>query len=181
MCYPSFRLSFFIELIQIFVTINTLNFIFSVPIAMVNSILPLLVATLFATSASSVPVFTTSLRARALLGSSFGVPGRDYTFDYVVVGGGMAGLTLAARLAEDRSLLVGVVEAGTFYEISNGNYSEIPGLDIQNVGKDVNDWHPGNDWGFVTTPQSALLNVTAHYPRGKMLGGSSARNYMTCK
>ncbi|KAF2994040.1 hypothetical protein E8E13_000450 [Curvularia kusanoi] len=91
----------------------------------------------------------------------------------------MAGLTLAARLAENRSISVGVVEAGTFYEISNGNFSEIPGLDIQNVGKDVDDWHPGNDWGFVTTPQSALLNVTAHYPRGKMLGGSSARNYMT--
>lgn len=148
---------------------------------MTKSILSLLAATLFAGTAFSVPISTANLRARALLGSSFGVPGRNYTLDYVVVGGGMAGLTLAARLAEDRSSLVAVIEAGTFYEISNGNYSEVPGLDIHNAGKDVDDWHAGNDWGFVTAPQSALLNVTAHFPQGKMLGGGSARNYMTCK
>ncbi|KAF2258968.1 oxidoreductase [Lojkania enalia] len=128
---------------------------------------------------NAAPVTHPNLHERALLGSSFGVPGQNYTLDYVVVGGGNAGLAVAARLAEDPSLLVGVVEAGTFYELSNGNFSQIPGLDIQNVGKADDDWQPGNDWGFVTEPQTAILDATAHYPRGKMLGGSSARNYMT--
>lgn len=156
------------------------------------------------------PIFKPLGGGGSLLGTSFGVPGQNRTFDYVVVGGGMAGLALASRLAEDSSVTIGVVEAGTFYELSNGNNSEIPGLDIQNVGKDKDDWHPGNDWGFITTPQQAselchshpkglfmdvpskkdcansscnvkaLLGVEAHYPRGKMFGGSSARNYLTC-
>lgn len=72
----------------------------------------------------------------------------------------MAGLNVAARLAENPSLTIGVVEAGTFYELSNGNNSEIPGLDIQNAGKDVDDWNPGNDWGFVTAPQEVRESIT---------------------
>lgn len=63
---------------------------------------------------------------------------------------------MAAKLAEDLTLTIGVVEAGTFYELSNGNNSQIPGLDIQNAGKDVDDWQPGNDWGFVTAPQEVV-------------------------
>ena len=89
-----------------------------------------------------------------LLGSSFGVPGQNYTFDYLVLGGGQAGLTMAARLSENPSLLVGVVEAGSFYEITNGNISQIPAMDTYYAGKAVDDWQPGIDWGFITTPQA---------------------------
>jgi choline dehydrogenase len=46
------------------------------------------------------------------LGNSFGVPGKNASYDYVVVGGGTAGLTIAARLAEDSNTTVAVVEAG---------------------------------------------------------------------
>lgn len=60
---------------------------------------------------------------RYLLGSTFGVRG-NATYDYVLVGGGTAGLTIATRLAEKGTVVV--VEAGSFYEISNGNYSQIP-------------------------------------------------------
>lgn len=48
------------------------------------------------------------------------------TYDYVIVGGGTAGLVLARRLAANFSLTVAVIEAGGFYELDNGNFSEIP-------------------------------------------------------
>ena len=89
-----------------------------------------------------------------LLGSSFGVPGDNATYDYVIVGGGTAGLAVAARLVEQRAGTVAVVEAGTFYELSNGNNSMLPGGDGAFTGKGVNDWQPLIDWGYVTTPQA---------------------------
>jgi choline dehydrogenase len=55
------------------------------------------------------------------LGNSFGVPGKNASYDYVVVGGGTAGLTIAARLAEDNNITVAVIEAGGFYQMDNGN------------------------------------------------------------
>ena len=59
--------------------------------------------------------------ATALYSNSFGVPGIHATYDYVVVGGGTAGLTIAARLAEDSDVSVAVIEAGGFYQQDNGN------------------------------------------------------------
>jgi len=59
--------------------------------------------------------------ATALYSNSFGVPGINATYDYVVVGGGTAGLTIAARLAEDPDVSVAVIEAGGFYQQDNGN------------------------------------------------------------
>lgn len=41
----------------------------------------------------------------------------DSTYDYVIVGGGTAGLTMAARLSEDSGTTVAVIEAGTFYQV----------------------------------------------------------------
>ncbi|KAL6719409.1 hypothetical protein ACLMJK_003649 [Lecanora helva] len=124
----------------------------------------------------SVPFPITELYPGRLLGSSFGVPGINSTYDYVVVGGGNAGLTIAARLAEGAS--VAVIEAGGFYEMGNGNLSQIPQDDTYFAGKDRNDTNPLIDWGFHTTPQAGALNASPHYARGKTLGGSSARNYM---
>lgn len=68
-----------------------------------------------------IPVY-----AQRLPESFFGVPGTDATFDYVIVGGGTAGLTLATRLAEG-NVTVAVVEAGGLYETDNGNLSVVPG------------------------------------------------------
>ena len=88
-----------------------------------------------------------------LLGTHFGLPGNK-TFDYVVVGGGTAGLALATRLAEDSSKLVAVIEAGSFYEIGNGNLSQIPTFGPAFSGKSPRDIAPLVDWGFLTTPQT---------------------------
>lgn len=89
-----------------------------------------------------------------LLGSSFGTPGDNATYDYVVVGGGTAGLTIAARLVEQHAGTVAVVEAGTFYELSNSNNSMLPGGDGAFTGKGVTDFQPLIDWGYITEPQA---------------------------
>ena len=93
------------------------------------------------------------LQARRLLGSSFGLPGNN-TFDYIIVGGGTAGLTVAARLAQDGTRSVAVIEAGSFYEIGNGNLSQVPLYGPAGSGKSIFDVPPLVDWGFVTTPQT---------------------------
>lgn len=113
-----------------------------------------------------------------LLGTSFGSPGTNATFDYIVVGGGNAGLTIASRLAENQTASVAVIEAGGFYEIDNGNYSIVPGYSSFYTGSDPTDYQPLIDWGFNTEPQPGSGDRVLHYARGKTLGGSSARNYM---
>lgn len=100
------------------------------------------------------------------------------TFDYVIVGGGLAGLTLASRLSEDANTSVAVVEAGGFYEQLDGNVSQIPAEDVMWTSKSTSDVNPLVDWGFNTTPQAGAFNQVVHYARGKALGGSTARNYM---
>ncbi|EAW14954.1 uncharacterized protein ACLA_003670 [Aspergillus clavatus NRRL 1] len=77
----------------------------------------------------------------------------DTVYDYIVVGGGTAGLTVATRLAQ-RSFRVAVIEAGSRYEdISQAELPAAAGC-------------PGSNYRRL------------HFPRGKCLGGSSAVNYM---
>ena len=97
---------------------------------------------------------------------SFGAPGIDATFDYIVVGGGTAGLTIASRLAADPSITVAVIEAGGFYE-AVGNTSVVPGYCTLYAGTDPADTNPAIDWNFVTIPQavsvcSCLMPVNSH-------------------
>ena len=122
---------------------------------MVLRIVGLLMA--IATLAQTAPTHA-HIQARRLLGTSFGIPGDNATYEYIIVGGGTAGLTLATRLAEQQSGQVAVIEAGSFYEISNGNQSQIPASDGRYAGKDKNDWQPLVDWGYVTTPQAVSLS-----------------------
>lgn len=70
-------------------------------------------------------------KSMQLMGNSFGLPGFNQTFDYVVIGGGTAGNTLAARLAADPAgHSVALVEAGTFYQQANGNRTSVPLYDV---------------------------------------------------
>lgn len=140
--------------------------------------LAILAAALPSSATSSSESQQHNKRSPELLGSNFGIPTYNRTFDYVVVGGGNAGLPLAYRLAQDGKTQVAVVEAGSFYEISTGNTSQIPGNDIYWTGTSLTDVNPLVDWGFHTTPQPGLGGAVAHYARGKTLGGCTARNYM---
>ncbi|EHA56065.1 hypothetical protein MGG_08214 [Pyricularia oryzae 70-15] len=80
------------------------------------------------------------LRKRTTFGTSFGIPGDNATFDYVIVGGGNAGLAVAARLAQQQKGTVAVIEAGSFYEIENSNMSEVPAFASIFTSKGVHDW-----------------------------------------
>lgn len=111
--------------------------------------------------------------------SSFGIPGKNNSFHYVVVGGGTAGLVVASRLAQQANTTVAVIEAGNFYEVDNGNLSVIPADAVFFAGSSPTDVNPLIDWGFVSSPQAGLNDRTLHYARGKCLGGSSGRNYFT--
>jgi choline dehydrogenase len=102
----------------------------------------------------------------------------DATFDYVIVGGGTAGLVVAERLSQNANLQIAVVEAGSYYEIANPLLSSTPAGDVFWAGSSPADKNPLVDWSFVTQPQAGANGRSIHYPRGKCLGGSSARNFM---
>lgn len=120
--------------------------------------LPLLALSLL-DLASAVNLFPNGAKGR-LLGSTFGVPGANATFDYVVVGGGTAGITIATRLSATGAR-VALVEAGGFYEIDNGNYSTVPGYATFFTGSDPTNFQPGIDWGISTVPQPVRHPLSA--------------------
>lgn len=67
------------------------------------------------------------------------------TFDFVICGGGTAGLVLAARLTENPDITVGVLEAG---ENKLGDvFVDTPAMYTAMFGKEEYDWK------FLTTPQ----------------------------
>jgi len=92
-------------------------------------------------------------------------------YDYLILGGGTAGLAVAARLSENPDVTVGVIEAGK--NKLDDQLVDTPAMFLQMF------CNPDYDWKYMTTPQiSADGKKEHHLVRGKMLGGSSAINYM---
>mgnify|MGYP002722020936 FL=1 len=94
------------------------------------------------------------------------------SFDYVIIGGGLAGLVVASRLTENPNITVAVIEAGTSGTAKNESEKILPpAANLYNSpGQTYMNWH------YKTVPQPQLNNRVAPWPRGKVLGGSSAIN-----
>ena len=87
-------------------------------------------------------------------------------FDYVVVGGGTAGIIVAVRLATETQASVCLIEAGPAAE------HDMAVLDYRNW---VSMFGGEYDFGYETEPLECNNNRMAH-PRGKLLGGCSSHN-----
>ncbi|KAL8725973.1 MAG: hypothetical protein Q9166_007006 [cf. Caloplaca sp. 2 TL-2023] len=91
-------------------------------------------------------------------------------FTHLIIGGGTAGLVVATRLAENKNLVIGVLEAGpSAYDHRGIN---VPGRFGETLDTEY-------DWQFATVPQPGLNGRAIPWARGKVLGGSSALNFMT--
>lgn len=90
-------------------------------------------------------------------------------YDYIIVGGGSAGCTLAGRLSEDPNVSVALIEAGG---PDRSTLIHCP------AGLAVMAKFELNGWGYNTVPQPGLNGRKGYQPRGKVLGGSSSINAM---
>lgn len=90
-------------------------------------------------------------------------------FDYIIVGAGSAGCVLANRLSADPTKRVLLLEAGSK---DNWIWFHIPVGYLFAIG------NPRADWLLKTEPEPGLNGRSLNYPRGKVVGGSSAINGM---
>jgi choline dehydrogenase len=90
-------------------------------------------------------------------------------YDYIIVGAGSAGCLLANRLSADADKRVLVLEAGGR---DNWIWFHIPVGYLFAIG------NPRSDWCFKTEAEEGLNGRSLNYPRGKVIGGSSAINAM---
>jgi choline dehydrogenase-like flavoprotein len=93
------------------------------------------------------------------------------TYDFIIVGGGAAGAVIAARLSENPSCTVALVEAG----------GRPPARELMPAAVASLQLDPETDWMYTADPGNAGLGLRDKLmpvPRGKMLGGSTGINYM---
>ena len=94
---------------------------------------------------------------------------RTITFDYVIVGAGSAGCTLAARLTEDVGVTVLLLEAG--------GWDRDPWIHIP-LGWPRLLLNRMHDWMYFADPEPSMGGRAVECARGKVIGGSSSINAM---
>ena len=91
------------------------------------------------------------------------------TYDFIVVGSGSAGSVLAERLSASGRYTVLVLEAGG---TDRRFYVQMP------LGYGKTFFDPAVNWNYRAEPDAGLAGNADHWPRGKILGGSSSINAM---
>ena len=93
----------------------------------------------------------------------------DGVFDYIIVGAGSAGSVLAHQLSADGRARVLILEAGGS---DRRLFVQMP------LGYGKLFYDPAVNWMYRTDPDPGLGGNADHWPRGKIVGGSSAINAM---
>jgi choline dehydrogenase len=91
------------------------------------------------------------------------------TYDFIIVGAGSAGCVLAERLSRSGRFSVLVLEAGG---TDRRFFVQMP------LGYGKTFYDPAVNWNYRTEPDPGLAGNADHWPRGKLLGGSSSINAM---
>lgn len=91
------------------------------------------------------------------------------TYDFIVVGSGSAGSVVAEKLSASGRFSVLVLEAGG---TDRRFFVQMP------LGYGKTFFDPAVNWNYKTEPDPGLAGNTDHWPRGKLLGGSSSINAM---
>ena len=99
-------------------------------------------------------------------------PEQNSEYDFIIVGAGSAGATLASRLSEIEDARVLLIEAGRSESLT----MDIPLLvHFLQFNNDIN-------WKYRTEPSDkyclGMTDRRCNWPRGKVMGGSSVLNYM---
>ncbi|RWN52175.1 GMC family oxidoreductase N-terminal domain-containing protein [Mesorhizobium sp.] len=91
------------------------------------------------------------------------------TYDFIIVGSGSAGSVVAERLSASGRFSVLVTEAGGS---DRRFYVQMP------LGYGKTFFDPAVNWNYKTEPDPGLAGNIDHWPRGRLLGGSSSINAM---